>query len=84
MFENLLMNNPDMDIEQTETTVVVAQEIREAPQEPDKLAKEWSRRVESPKYRDSLESRSIFFLLFSKRIRNVRLRQHKVLLASAT
>ena len=47
MFENLLMNNPDMDIEQTETTVVVAQEIREAPQEPDKLAKEWSRRIEA-------------------------------------
>lgn len=47
MFENLLMNNPDMDIEQTETTVVVAQEIREAPQEPDKLAKEWSRRIET-------------------------------------
>lgn len=47
MFENLLMNNPDMDLEQTETTVVVAQEIREAPQEPDKLAKEWSRRIEA-------------------------------------
>lgn len=47
MFENLLMNDPDLDIEQTETTVVAANEIREAPTEPDKLAKDWMKRVES-------------------------------------
>lgn len=47
MFENLLMNNPDLELEQTETTVIVANEIREAPKESDKLAKDWSKRIEA-------------------------------------
>lgn len=47
MFENLLMNDPALDLEQTETTVIVANEIREAPKDPDKLAKDWAKRIEA-------------------------------------
>lgn len=47
MFENLLMNDPNLELEQTETTVIVANEIREAPKESDKLAKDWSKRIEA-------------------------------------
>lgn len=47
MFENLLMNDPALDLEQTETTVIVANEIREAPKDPDKLAKDWANRIEA-------------------------------------
>lgn len=48
MFDNLLMNNPDLDPpEMVDTTVIVAQEIKDPPKEPDKLAKEWARKIEA-------------------------------------
>ena len=48
MFENLLMNDPALDppeMEMEETTVIMAREIKDPPKEPDKLAKEWARKI---------------------------------------
>ena len=50
MFENLLMNDPALDppeMEMEETTVIMAREIKDPPKEPDKLAKEWARKIEA-------------------------------------